>query len=160
MITSLAVVPIFVNAGAAVLPAIMGGLLSGVALLFKPRELLRLFRRRPYVPVIIVALGVGGWFGFQWMETLGNEARPPVGPPPMDWREVGQRIVNQRHRDASAANWFISLPNQICAGSWPELPAFISVTKAPQTDIVMGRDYSRCGYDGGAVPQGLREEWS
>lgn len=37
-----AVVPVFVNTGAALLPAVLAGLASAAGLLFKPREMLRL----------------------------------------------------------------------------------------------------------------------
>ena len=51
--TPLAVVPIFVNAGAAVLPTLIAGLGTFVAVLLKPKELLTLFRRKPWLPVAI-----------------------------------------------------------------------------------------------------------
>jgi hypothetical protein len=38
---ALGVVPIFMSAGAAVMPAVAGALASVAAILFKPRELLR-----------------------------------------------------------------------------------------------------------------------
>ena len=45
--TPLAVVPIFVNAGAAILPAVLAGIVSLAAILFKPREWLRICRTLP-----------------------------------------------------------------------------------------------------------------
>src|SRR5881394_1690544 len=93
----LAVVPIFVNAGAAVLPAIVGGLASGVALLFKPRELFRLFRQRPIVPAILAAVGVVLWFAVQWISAAAAEGPKPVAAAqPFDWGDVGRRIVTAR----------------------------------------------------------------
>lgn len=161
--STVAVVPIFVNAGASVLPMVIGPVLSGVALLFKPRELIRVFRRRPIVPVIILVVGAGLWFGGEWLIGVmesGATAQANADPPAVDWREVGQRIVSQRRRQVTAANWMIDLPQTATAGRWPTSPPFLAVTSSPADDIVEGYDYSRCGYDGGPVPQGLREEWS
>ncbi|MCF7974934.1 MAG: PQQ-like beta-propeller repeat protein [Phycisphaerae bacterium] len=59
--TDLAVVPIVVNAGAALLPAILAGITTFVALLFKPKELIRTCREKPFVPVLVVLLGLGIW---------------------------------------------------------------------------------------------------
>src|SRR5882757_8612948 len=60
--TSLGVVPIFVNAGASIAPLIIGSLTTFFAILLKPKELLSLFRRKPWVPVAILGGGVGIWF--------------------------------------------------------------------------------------------------
>lgn len=54
--SQLAVVPIVVNAGAAMLPAILAAIGSFVAILFKPRELASLCRAKPWVPVLVVAI--------------------------------------------------------------------------------------------------------
>jgi len=57
----LAVVPIFVNAGAAILPAIAAGMATFVALLFKPKELFKACRAKPAIPATILLIGVGIW---------------------------------------------------------------------------------------------------
>ena len=54
---SVAVVPIFVSVGSAVMPTVAAALASVLAVAFKPRELWRLVRRRPGV-----ALGVAAGF--------------------------------------------------------------------------------------------------
>src|SRR3954468_47986 len=54
--TTVGVVPIFVNAGAAVLPTLIAGFTSVIAILLKPKELLALFRRKPWLPVAILLL--------------------------------------------------------------------------------------------------------
>jgi outer membrane protein assembly factor BamB len=56
-----AVVPIFVNAGAALIPTLIAAASSFVAILLKPRELAALVRRRPWVPAIAVLVGLGIW---------------------------------------------------------------------------------------------------
>ena len=51
----LAVVPVFVNTGAALLPAIVAGLASFVAILLQPGQLVRVCREKPYWPLGILA---------------------------------------------------------------------------------------------------------
>jgi len=68
----LAVVPIFVNAGAALLPAIIAGLASVFALIFKPRELFALFRRKPQVRL--------RGFRVEIMSFLPEQFAPPSAP--------------------------------------------------------------------------------
>src|SRR4051812_32231001 len=53
--THLAVVPIFVNAGAALLPTLVAGFTTVLATLLNPKELLTLFRRKPWLPVSVIA---------------------------------------------------------------------------------------------------------
>ena len=68
----IAVVPIFVNAGTALLPAILAPIASALALLFKPRELFALARRRPLVipSVLLAVIALGALAG---NETLGGK---------------------------------------------------------------------------------------
>ena len=47
----LAVVPVFVNASAAVLPALLAGLASVLGLLCRPKELIRVWRKKLH-PVV------------------------------------------------------------------------------------------------------------
>ena len=58
-----AVVPIFVNAGAALVPTLVASVTSLLAILFKPRELLAALRRRPWTAPVVLAAGVALWFG-------------------------------------------------------------------------------------------------
>jgi outer membrane protein assembly factor BamB len=60
-IHALGVVPIFVNAGAAVIPTVIASVASFVAILFKPRELAALFRRKPWLPVAVIVGGAVLW---------------------------------------------------------------------------------------------------
>jgi len=64
--TTLAVVPIFVNAGAAILPALLAGIVSLAAILFKPSEWLRICRTRPAVPLGLLASGILLWLAPGW----------------------------------------------------------------------------------------------
>ena len=61
----LAVVPVFVNTGAALLPAIAAMLASFVAILLRPRQLVRICREKPYWPLGILAGAVGVWLGIE-----------------------------------------------------------------------------------------------
>ncbi len=73
---TLAVVPVVFNAGAAVLPALLGALASMVTLLFKPKELFAVCKRRPLVPLVIVILCAAI---FLWLRHIPTEARPGAG---------------------------------------------------------------------------------
>ncbi len=68
-----AVVPIVVNAGAALLPALLAGAASIAALIFKPRELIRACRARPGV-VFTVLLVVVGTVALMWFWPAGSTA--------------------------------------------------------------------------------------
>ena len=80
----IAVVPIFVNAGTALLPAILAPIASALALLFKPRELFALARRRPLVipSVLLAVIGVI-LLGF-WLFAPATPAKAQ-GPQRIDW---------------------------------------------------------------------------
>lgn len=64
--TTLAVVPIFVNAGAALLPALLAGMVSVGAILLKPGDWLRICRSRPAVPLGLLAAGLLLWLTVGW----------------------------------------------------------------------------------------------
>src|SRR3954452_17863883 len=80
---SLAVVPIFVNAVPALLPAILAGAASVVAVLFKPREMIQLCRSRPEIPlgtlggILLLTLGGVRLFGGD-STANGAAARSPA----------------------------------------------------------------------------------
>lgn len=61
------VVPIFVNAGAALGPLIIAPVTTFLAALLRPRELAALVRRRPWLPVPVLAAAVGIWMLVAWM---------------------------------------------------------------------------------------------
>ena len=61
-----AVVPIFMSAGAALLPTLLAGVTSVAAVLFDPRELLRICRRTAdrgcgSVAGVVIAASIGIW---------------------------------------------------------------------------------------------------
>ena len=110
MAPTLAVIPIIVNAGAAILPSILAGLASAAAMLLKPRELIRLFRRRPYVPAIILAAGLG--LTLAWGPLFGpdNPARrrgSAVGAAAgqaTDWTEIALELLRAEASQRTASS--------------------------------------------------------
>ncbi len=58
----LGVVPIVVNAGAALGPLLLAPIATFFAILFKPKELIALIRRKPWLPVLVILVIVGLWF--------------------------------------------------------------------------------------------------
>jgi outer membrane protein assembly factor BamB len=112
------VVPIFMSAGAAVLPTILVGLTSFAAVLFKPRELLRICREKPLVPLITLAsaaaLGLGTWWFLRPVPlqaaTYAGGLRPPGAP---DWAQVAHDILHKgewSYNPADSEVMFLSSP--------------------------------------------------
>lgn len=148
----LGVVPVFVNVGAAVLPAVLAALASMLALLLRPRELLRVCRAKPHVPLLVVAGAVGLYFGVTWLTApaapAGRKARESSGR--TDWAQVALDILEQRQRAATASAGAPLVPG---IGN-PQPPA-----ARVQPTIFRG-DASRSGHDGGPSPMKLRALWS
>lgn len=157
--TSPAVVPIFVNTGAALIPAVLAAVASAAALLFKPRQLLRACRRKPHVPVLVLAGGVLIWFVGSWLPyaLFGGGGNPPrtrraggaegAGDGRIDWAEVALEII----RGGKGAEAVFAAKSGPAAAD----PVFSSRTGL----TVFRTDYSRCGYDGGPVPLDLKPRW-
>jgi len=161
LLPPLAVVPIFVNAGAALLPAIIAGLTSAVALLFKPREMLSLFKRKPLVPVIIVL--VCGAFYFIWGLLAGghpaNAASARSNTPTTqatsvgsqtDWAKVALEIIRQE-RLAKTLGGTATPP--------PVTPDNTSLAPTQKSPIYYRHDAERSGYAGGTSPVNLTPLW-
>lgn len=141
----LAVVPIFVNAGSALLPAIAAPILSMLALLLKPRELVRVCKAKPVVPVAILLAGAGAWFGLMWLfghgQTAAARERPErAGRVRTDWAKVAQNLIDSDQPD----------------GVKP-------VTTRPVSQLhealVFRYNFARCGHDGGPSPLALKQRW-
>jgi len=153
---TLAVVPVFVNAGAALLPALFGGLVSALALLFKPRELFRVCKEKPHVPLIVVGGCVLLYFVVRWTVTPAATAERETRKTnsertdrsSTDWSEVAIEILRQEER-ARLMQW--STPSDTAKGE--------SVEKPTDGPVVYRGDYQRSGYQGGASPTGLALLW-
>jgi len=93
----LAVVPIFVNAGTALAPAIVAGAASVVALLLKPREMVSLCRRRPAIPLGVVVAIFAVWWGVNWVMGAGGAGGRARGDttPKRDWAKVAMDIIRR-----------------------------------------------------------------
>jgi outer membrane protein assembly factor BamB len=97
----LAIIPIFVNAGAAVLPTVLAALASIAMAVLKPRALIRLFRERPLmigVPVAVIALGLGI---AAWSMSFGAPKRAVQrdlsgAAAHYDWAKVAEVLIAQQ----------------------------------------------------------------
>lgn len=94
---SLAVVPIFVSAGAAAIPTIAAAVTGVLAVLLKPRELLAICRRRPVAAGITfssIAIAIAMLI---WLPGSGAFARskPPTSSTKIDWARVARDILAQ-----------------------------------------------------------------
>jgi len=158
---SLAVVPVFVNAGAALLPALFAGLASALALLFKPKELFRVCKKKPQVPFILIAGGVLLFFLIRWMaapeaaaETSPRRAGSEPGRSGTDWSKVAIEILRQEQR----ARLVGSVPPS--AETPPaETPGSGHAEEPADRPLVYRVDYQRSGYQGGPSPTGLSLLW-
>ena len=152
----IAVVPVFVNAGAALLPALFAGLASALALLFKPKELFRVCRKKPHVPLILVAGSVLLFFLIRWTaapgataEMSGRGARSEPGQSGTDWSKVAIEILRQEERARLLGR----------ASPPAETPTNGHAGKSADSPLVYRVDYQRSGHQGGPSPTGLSMLW-
>jgi len=139
----LAVVPVLVNAGAALLPAIVAALASALALVLKPREFLRAVRRRPLVALAVLALVAGSWLG--WRHLAAQPAKAAIResvPTTSDWSKVALEVMRQE-RDTPR-------PPSI-----PDPTASMAASKP----VVFRNNFERNGFSGGASPESLQPLW-
>ncbi len=98
MSTPLAVVPIFVSAGAAVTPTIVAAIASVGAIILKPRELLRLTRERPLLiggilTTLALLIALIAFFITRPSARAATIAHLPARD---DWAKVAQRIIDRQ----------------------------------------------------------------
>ena len=81
-----AVVPIFTNLGAAVLPMVLAAIGSVVAIAFRPKELLRLCRENPATVLksiaVFAVLVVGAFLSYHFFTSAGSQR---AAQPHFDW---------------------------------------------------------------------------
>ncbi len=182
----LGVVPVFVNTGAALLPAILAGLASVLGLLFRPRELFRLCLRKPWVPILAVAICVGSYLLVPWLFRLATETVTATAPTggrerqasggDSDWSAVALEMMRQEDRDWRQA-WLEErdrrlaleqrveqLQEQLIAevnpsGAVAEDPSGNTQEKAPADAAIYRGGATRCGYGGGGSPLKLKPFW-
>ncbi|HSI34533.1 MAG TPA: PQQ-binding-like beta-propeller repeat protein, partial [Tepidisphaeraceae bacterium] len=98
----LGVVPIVVNAGAALGPLLIAPIATFFGILFKPSALLALLRRKPWLPVPIVLGGVGLYFLLAWAfapapavaargAAAANTSALPI--PEGDWTKLAHKLL-------------------------------------------------------------------
>src|SRR4051794_21784083 len=97
---ALGVVPIFVNAGTALAPVILGPLAAVGAVILRPRLLVDLCRRKPWVPVVILVVGVGIYFGVAHLMTPAQAAASARGSADAsmafekpDWQDLAFKLL-------------------------------------------------------------------
>ncbi|MEI7908420.1 MAG: PQQ-binding-like beta-propeller repeat protein [Verrucomicrobiota bacterium] len=143
--TTLAVVPIFVNAGAAILPAVLGGTISLAAILFKPSEWLRICRTRPVVPLGMVAVGILLWLAPGWF------TRAPA---------ASSRNNNTTSGETHWVRFALDLQQAETRGaSQPEASQPDTTTSATNLPNYFRAGPSRTGHTGGPSPVGLQALW-
>jgi outer membrane protein assembly factor BamB len=141
MYDSLGVVPIFVNVGAAVFPAVIAAVGSVLGVLFRPRELVRFCVRRPLSACgVIASVGaIVAIFAF-WPES--SAATPSrAGADQIDWNQIALKVIDR---------------NRLIASGATTGPARVKTSGA----FIFRGGPSRCGYDGGPVPRKLEARWS
>ncbi|MBT3200368.1 MAG: PQQ-binding-like beta-propeller repeat protein [Phycisphaerales bacterium] len=140
MSNTLGVVPIFVNVGAAVFPAVIAAIGSVLGVMFRPRELVGLCIRRP-----LAALGVlAGGVGVVAMIVLFPESAPApsrVSADHIDWNQVALRVIEHN--------------KQVARGDSGG-PIKVATSGA----FIFRQGPARCGYDGGPAPKKLDARWS
>jgi outer membrane protein assembly factor BamB len=151
--TDLAVVPILVSGGAALLPAIIAGIVSVFALLFKPRELFAACKRRPLVPILILGLAVAiplvvHFFPTGEAPTAGGRSAQASAGVTTDWRAVALEVIRQEKLGdrPAAATTPATIPQ----------PAY-AADAADAEPVILGRTATRTHHDGSPAPLGLQE---
>lgn len=138
----LAVVPILTNAGVAVLPAILAGIGSTVALLFKPRELAALLRRRPHVLFITIAVLGAVAALISWLASPANNiADRPAVVSTIDWHAVALEILRDERLAGVATQ-----------------PADPNTTSTAEPFNHRG-NFARTGWLGSGAPRRLIDRW-
>ncbi len=151
----LAVVPILVNAGAAVLPALIAGLASLAALLFKPRELIAACRRYPGRAAGFVA-GVAGltalivfWPAAETPSALATRTRSSESS--TDWTKVALELIREEQRQKTAPAVPTTAPASGSAASVASVPSSVAAN--------FRGGFDRTGHAGGPAPLELRPLW-
>ena len=134
----LAVAPIIVNVGAAILPAIVAALAGLAVALMK----------KPHVLLLVAVLCAGLWFGGKRIFGSDNAGRRRSGAPPaaaplaIDWEQVARdRLRAGKQGIATAPTTGIS-----------------AIERTAPT--VYRMNMARSGHDGGPAPRNLRLQWT
>jgi outer membrane protein assembly factor BamB len=154
----IAVVPLVVSGGAAVLPAVVAAVASIAGMVFNPRALFRLLRRRWLASSVVLGamvfcmvVAVWWWRSSSPVRRAGRNAPHEAGR--IDWAKVAEDIMAQeRARQGSG--------NAAALAADPPARAGGTVTAAPGLTASGGQDFSRVLYKSGPSPAGLIALWS
>jgi outer membrane protein assembly factor BamB len=160
---TVAVVPIFVSVGSAVMPTVAAALASVAAVAFKPRELWRLIRLRP----ALVAGVAGAGLLVIVLSILLIGSRSSLRTPrvaetrsaQIDWAKVAEGIIAQQR-----AGLALTDPAAVFAGA--EVSGTSAAAGQTPSDpvkalpIIQAHDATRSSYAGGASPTNLQPLWS
>ena len=148
---TLAVVPVVFNAGAAVLPALLGALASVVTLLFKPKELFAACKRRPLVPLVFVILCVVIFFWIRHTPADATTERVANEKVSLDsghdWAAVAMEIIRQEARAKALGGAKIEADDETVT------------TDGDAAPIQFRGSVERSGFTGGGSPAGLVPFW-
>lgn len=159
LVGDLGVVPIFVNAGAALLPAMAAGIATFFALLFKPKALLKACREKPLVPVGVILVGVGIWAVVHFWPARGEAAHEGdrrggaktavvssgTVPVYIDWTEVALARIQAKARGEVKA--------------LAEEPSENPAVQAVEAPVIFRGGNQRLGAIGSAPAGELRLAW-
>ena len=159
----LAVVPVFVNTGAALLPALIAGLTGFVTILFKPRQLVRVCREKPLRPLGVIVGVLAIWLVMAWMPTgqteavvLPRTAGPATGTmmTPADWVQLASDLDSAKRAARLQA---AATPTT----NAPETQPVVAKTPASNDKALYFRGGpGRSGYLGGPSPEKLTKLWA
>jgi len=181
--SSPAVVPIFVNAGAALFPAIIAGFASIAAMIMKPKELVAAFKRKPWLPFLIIAIGAGLWFGGSWVfgphqavaTTPASSTSSVDSGSKTDWAAVALDILRRDKTGgkgpiagmpgAGSATTSLLNPGGLTGpGGTPFTPISTPVTdpggNVSASNFIFRYGATRTGWDGSPGPRGLSKLWN
>ncbi len=157
----LAVVPILINAGAAALPALIAGVASVAALIFKPRQLVRACRRHPG-RALGVLFGIAGLTALIAFWPAGDATATGTGRPATsasasttDWTRVALEIIREEQRRQSRGP---AVTQQVSANAEGGTVDVATSDVDAQPAIFRG-GIERTGYAGGPAPLGLQPLW-
>ena len=136
--TSIGVVPIFVNAVPALVPTLVAAFSTVAAVILKPSELVGLIRRKPWVPVAVILVGAGLWFGIAHL--LSSPARAAterraqtVAAAQTDWTKLALDIIRDKENAGKTTGVVPVWSNTSYDGWVLSSPAYAS-----KTDRVFG----------------------
>lgn len=170
----IAVIPIFVNTGAAMLPAIIAGLANFFSILLNPKKLYGFIKKNPVTLLIIILVGVLIYFwatgAFQSTDKQSSRTRETslvYEGSRTDWAKVAVEIIKEKERQKTIQPQIVE-PSEVQT----EKPVEVVVTEkktataVEQTsdvffrgDVLFRGDVARSGYLGGKSPVNLAEQW-